>query len=271
MKKFLSFVLFLSLMSATFTGCKHKNKGVPPVLSSVETMLIDFSDFTITSGFTGNSFNVKGIVSNWEYAAGIVSDWRTLTAVTLSTPIALYEVAFDRQPSHVSGNKWEWSYNVNVSAMQYKVRLTGEISGSQVKWEMYVSRDGSGGVYEFKWLEGTSNTDGNNGSWTFYESYDSQTALLQIDWTKLGTKVEKIKYVYLKSGYSKDAYIEYGSATGGYDFYYEVHYYNTLLGRPSDARIEWNKSSKAGRIRSADYLLDEWQCWDSQRIDVVCN
>ena len=253
-------------------NCRKKHK-IPPILPPAETMLIDFSNFILTSGATVNIFNVKGTDdANWRTAAEITSPWRTLTDVMLSVPITAYKTVAGYNASNVSGNKWEWRCNTNISGATYKVRLIGETSGSQVKWEMYVSRDGTDGFTEFKWLDGTSNIAGTKGQWTLYEDHTAQTtALLQIDWKRSGTKIEKVKYTYVKDGQSKNAYIEFGPASGGYDFYYTVHYYNTTLGKFSDVNIEWNHTSKVGRIQSSDYLDGTWKCWDAQKINVACN
>ena len=270
MKKILSSILIFSLISGTIISCRKKDKGSPPALISAETMQIDY--FKLTYGAFVNNFDVKGIDdSNWKAAAEIISPWRELTDVTLSIPVFAYKAAIGYRASHLSGSKWEWSYDVNVSGTTYNVRLTGETAGSQVKWEMYVA-SGSGGFSEFKWLDGTSNVNGNTGVWTFYESPASSTPLLQIDWTKSGASIEKIKYTYLKSGSNKDAYIEYGSASGGgYDSYYEVYYYNETISQFSSATIEWSRTSKTGRIKSDSYLDGNWQCWDTQQINATCN
>lgn len=267
MKKFISFALILFLISGCFISCRKKGKGNPPVLPAAATMLIDFSDFIHLHGVSGNSLDIKGSNNyNWLEAAKIVSSWQTLTA-NLSIPISAYKAASGREASHISGSKWGWSYNVNVAGATYNVRLTGETSGFQVNWEMYISQNGSS---EFKWLTGTSDTNGTPGKWVFNESYTSQTDFLQIDWKKSGKKIETIKYTYLKNGLNKDAYIEYGSTSGNYNFYYTVHYYNETFGKFSDANIEWN-SSKNGRIKSSDYMDGTWKCWDSSGIDATCN
>ena len=270
MKKIISFALILFLISGNFISCRKKNK-YPPTLLPVETMLIDFSDFILTYGTSGNIIGAKGITGdNWQFAADIVSDWRTLITRELSIPVSAYKVAATGyEASHLSGNKWEWSYNANVAGALNKVRLIGETSGFQVKWEMYISKDGSDGFSEFKWLAGTSNTNGTEGKWIFQESNTSQIDFLQIDWTRSGTKIEKIKYTFLKSGLSKDSYIEYGAASGSYDFSYAVYYYNPDLVKFSDVSIEWN-ASKEGRIKSTDFD-GEWKCWDTYKINASCN
>ena len=261
MKIFLSFALIFILMSAAFISCRQKEKGDPPTLPPAETMQIDFSNFIVTYGASLSSLDVKGIDdSNWRTAAGIVFPWQEFTDLI---PVRVYKAAVGYNAFLLSGSKWEWRYDVYAGA-EYEVRLTGETSKTQVKWEMYVS---SGSFPEFKWLEGTSNINGNSGSWTLYESHDSPTTLLQIDWTKAGANIEKIKYTYLKSGTNKDSYIEYGSASGDYNFYYTVHYYNESLDKFSDTNIEWRKPSNAGRI----YLDGAWRCWNDQRNNILCN
>ena len=236
------FLMITVVAALTFAGCrvKDKDKGDPPTLPPAETMQIDFSNFILTAK------SAKGAEdNNWTTAAEIVSPWRTLAA---DIPVTAYKGAANQKANHVSGAKWEWS--------QSGTRLTGETTGSQVKWEMFVS--------DVKRLDGTSNTDATEGKWTLYEG---QTALLQVDWKKTGTKIEPVKYTYTKDGNNKGAYIECGSMSGSYDFYYSVRYYNATLGKFSEARIEWNNASKAGRIRSADYLNGEWKEWDGQKMD----
>ena len=192
---------------------------------------------------TSRAADAKGVTSfNWEKAVEIVSSWRTFAA---DIPVTAYKGVAGQKASHISGAKWEWSQSSN--------RLTGETTGAQVKWEMFVS--------DIKRLDGTSNTAGTEGRWTVYEG---QTPLLQIDYTDSG---KKITYSYLKDGQNKGAYIEFGSTTGSYNYYYKVRYYNTNLTKFSEADIEWNHTTKAGRIRSADYLDGAWKQWDSQKVD----
>jgi len=264
MKKKISVILILFLIAGNFMSCKKKNRDFPHVLPT--TMLIDFSNFVITSQSSARDFETKGGENfYWTFSADIVSPWRTLTTATLSVPIGAYRSAANQKPSNISANKWEWSYNATVGGASHRVRLTGEAQGSQMKWEMYVSRDGAGGFSEFKWLEGTSNTTGTEGKWTFYESHTQQTTVaLQVDWTKSGA-AEKIKYT------NNNLHIEYGQPTGSFSFSYGVHYNNASLGRFSDVNIEWNSSNPAGRVRSADFLDGQWKCWNAQRIDTVCN
>ena len=225
-------------MAGSFAGCKKKDKGVAPIIPSLDFALIDFRNFNSASQSTINNFESKAVPSsNWEYAAFIVKPWIDLTSTTFDTPLKAFRSASGMNASQ-SGDKWEWSSTGSV-----KARLIGETSGSQVKWELYVD--------DAKCMTGTSNTDGNSGQWIF----SSQTTNLQIDWSKSGTSVGTIKYT------SNSATIEYGlSPASGFDFYYKL----------SGSDIEWN-STKDGRIKSAGYLNEDWQCWGASYQNMVCN
>ncbi|HUX96048.1 MAG TPA: hypothetical protein VMV47_09975 [Bacteroidales bacterium] len=270
MKKVFTLTLIIILMSGSFSGCK-KDKGDPPGLPPAESMLIDFSNFISNSKSADLGFENKGTENlNWETAALIVGTWRTIIAVTLAIPVASFKVAVDQDPVYLSDKKWQWSYNVSAAGVIYKARLTGAIVASDVQWEMYIAREGADAFPEFKWFEGTSKLDGTGGQWTIAESNTVQTPILQIDWTKSGTEIGTIKYTYLKSGNSNGAYIEYGITNNAYNAYFTVHYYSTTLVKFSDVNIEWNTSTKEGRIKSSDYLLGTWYCWNAQKVNVDC-
>ena len=59
MKKFLFLLSFTVILSVLFSGCEKK--GDPPVLPSVETMKIDFSNFTPDSKSGFATENLKGV------------------------------------------------------------------------------------------------------------------------------------------------------------------------------------------------------------------
>lgn len=270
MKKAISFILISLLFAGFFGGCK-KDKGDPPVLPPAESMLIDFSNFASTTKSTQMGFESKGTENlNWETAALIAGTWRYILAYTLAIPVASFKVAADQDPVYLSDKKWQWSYNVNAAGSAYTARLTGEIRASDISWEMYIAGEGSNSFTEFKWFEGTSKLDGSGGRWTLAESDEVTSPILQIDWTKSGTAIGKVKYTYLKSGSSNGAYIDYGLTSASLNAYFTIHYYNSSLGRFSDVNIEWSTSSKNGRIKSSDYLDGQWQCWDANRVNITC-
>jgi hypothetical protein len=261
MKKIFSLFLILALAPGFFTGCK-KDKGVAPALPPSESMTIDFSNFT--SGTKGTN------PSNWEYAATVAGVWNVIISTTLAIPVAAYKIALAQTPVNIANKTWQWSYNVSVATVTYKARLTGLIRTSDVQWKMYVSRDGTGGFAEFLWFEGTSELDGTGGQWILYQSALAPDALLQIDWTKTDASIGSVQYKYVKDDPFKNSFIIYGLTTNPLNAYYTVHYYDFGIANFSDVNIEWNTTTHNGRVKSSNYLLGDWYCWDAGKVDVTC-
>ena len=272
MKKLFSLSLIIILCAGFLTSCK-KDKGDPPSLPPLESMTIDFTNFASLKK-SGEMINFgKGTeTSNWEFAATAAGVWKLLITTTLAIPVTSFKLAIDQDPTFLETKTWQWSYTVSVAAVTYKARLTGQIGSSDVTWKMYISKDATGGASfaEFVWFEGTSKLDGTGGQWILNQSSSSPDPMLQIDWTKTGTSVGSIKYTYVRSADAFNAsYIEYGLTTSTLNAFYNIHYYNGT--KFSDVNVEWNTTTKNGRVKSLDYLGDsDWHCWDSNKINVTC-
>ncbi len=259
------FIIFVGLL----TNCK-KDKGDPPVLPPAESMSIDFTNFTSAKKSLEVVSYTKGTEnSNWQFAATVAGIWKQIINLTLVVPVTAYKSAVNQTPVLVSGKTWQWSYNVTIASVAYKARLTGEIRTNDVQWKMYVTRTGTGGFDEFLWVEGTSKSNGSAGQWTLNQDPQAPVSFLQIDWAKTSSVVGNIKYTYLKNDAFKTSYIEYGLTSSALNAFYTIHYYNGV--KFSDVNIEWNTTTKNGRVKSVDYLGDtSWYCWDSNRVNTVC-
>ncbi|NMC41841.1 MAG: hypothetical protein GYA43_11855 [Bacteroidales bacterium] len=272
MKKYFIPVLLVVLFIPFFQGCEKK--GNPPVVPPEGTMIMDFSNFTDGSKSAYALPGTKGAEDvNYSVAKTVVGVWNTLLFVNLAIPVAAFRKAVENKPSYLDNKKWQWKYTVNVLSATYTARLTGQITSSDVKWEMYISRDGVGGFPEFLWFKGTTALDGKSGQWIMNESRDAQVPMLQIDWQISGTDVGSVKYTYIKTGNPfKDSYIEYGLATGTYNAFYNVHFYeSTSYMRFVDVNIEWSTTGHNGRIKAQDYFGDTaWHCWDGNGNDITC-
>jgi hypothetical protein len=272
MQKHISLSLILILSFGFFAGCK-KDKGAPPALPPQESMTIDFSNFDILSKSNFAVSVLKGTEnSNWDFASGVAVIWKLIINKTLIVPVTSFKQATGEVPVYVSDKTWQWSYNVAVAGDTYKAKLTGLIGASNVTWKMYITKDGTGGFPDFLWFEGTSGLDGNQGQWKLYQSPQSPAAILQIDWTKSGASISTIKYTFVKNSDSfKDSYIEYGLTAGSLNAYYTIHYYNSSILKFSDVNVEWNTTTRNGRVKCIDYLGDtNWHCWDANKINVTC-
>jgi len=273
MKNFV-FALALLILISGLWGCEKK--GNPPVIPPEKTMLIDFSDFikSTKSGFpTETPKNLQAVPNlNWSIAATVAGVWNTLLTVNLAVPVAAFKEALTKKPSYLDNKKWQWKYNVNVLSATYIARLTGQITSSGVKWEMYITREGAGGFSEFLWFEGTSASDGKSGQWILTESQTNQVPMLQIDWTITGTEVGSVKYTYIKKeNPMKNSYIEYGLTSGTLNAFYKVYLYDQSLNDFVTVDIEWSTTGHNGRIKAQRYFGDtNWHCWDGNGNDIQC-
>ena len=222
MKNILSIILIFILSTGFFSGCK-KDHGDPPVLPPQESMIIDFSNFTSGKKSADLLSDQKGTEnSSWEFAATVAAVWKLLITSSLAIPVTSFKLAFDQKPVYLDAKTWQWSYNASVASVSYKARLTGQISTSDVLWEMYITEEGTGGFTEFLWIEGTSKLDGTGGQWILNQNPQTPVAMLQIDWTKTGTSIGSVTYTYVKNDPFKSSYIEYGLTNAALNAYYTI-------------------------------------------------
>jgi hypothetical protein len=279
-KKF-SFFLTIILVIGLFPGCVKK-KDTPPTVPPIGTMSIDFSNF-VSSARSPNENDVRAINvasnGNWAIASTVAGVWNVILAVNLVVPVASFEVAVNKTPVYLDNKKWEWSYNFNVIGATYKARLTGEIRSSDVKWEMYISKEGVGAFAELLWFEGTSNLDGKSGQWILNASQTFPEPMLQIDWTLAGTDIGNIKYTYIRDEKDdrspdlfKNSYIQYGLTTNTLNAFYSVHQNTGVANVFNDISIEWSTTNHNGHIKANNYFQDDlWHCWDENGSNVTCN
>jgi hypothetical protein len=260
MKKIFILLLLTVVISTFLTSCK-KDKGNPPTLPPKESMTIDFSNFG--TGKSGDIALSKGIEdSYWSFSALVAGYFRAYEVVILAVPVAAFKLAIEKTPTYVENKTWQWSYNVPALSSTYKARLTGQIRTSDVLWQMYISKEGSGAFTEFVWFEGTSKLDGTGGTWTLKKSPTEQVSFLTINWTRTGTTMGTVTYTYVVSGDSYGSFITYGKKTTGiYDAYYTIHYYNGV--GFSEVDVQWSTTGRNGTVKCLAFFGDSnYHCWD---------
>jgi hypothetical protein len=235
------------------------------VLPPSESMIIDFSNFTSEKKSAG----LKGTeTSTWEFAAAVSEVWSSFITSNLEIPITAFRFAADHEPTFLEDTTYQWSYNFSVNSSSYKARLTGKIRTNDVYWEMYITKEETGGFADFLWFKGTSSSNGLEGQWVFKQSPASPVQMFCNDWTKTETLISSVKYTYLKNDTNLNSYILYGLTTGSSKASYEIHFTNGFY---SDADIDWNTTDLNGRLKCTDYLHDNnWHCWNSNKINVIC-
>ncbi len=264
--KFLLPLAAVWLLVMLAVSCSKDDEDTMPDLPPVEALSMDFSDFSELPDTT----DLKSTEGYWNfaYAYTSVSFWNALTVVTMAVPVASYLESLNQTPVYLGDNSWEWSYTVTVLHLEYTARLvTTRLNNEEFKVEMFISLTG---VFEdFKWFEGTVRYDRTNASWTMYQGPDhSGSAWLNIEWNKdWEADTSNIRYTYVMTGDTEyGSYIEYGITDDtDYDAYY------TVSGSQSTVEIKWNRTSKAGRVKSEAVFGDTgWHCWDESFMNVTC-
>lgn len=278
MKKLTSISLAIVLMAGLFMGCKKTDEQTAPILPPAGSMSIDFSNFN-----TEKSASIESSVadiSNLAVASTVAGVWNFILGVNLVIPVSSFKLAVNNTPTYLGENKWEWKYNFDVATATYKARLTGDVGSSEVKWEMYISKEGAANAFpELKWFEGSSMINGKSGHWTLNHSKEFLEPMLQIDWEVIGTGIGKIKYTYIreiKDDRSPDLFktssIEYGLTDKPLNAFYNVHQNTGVEGVFNDVFIEWNTTTYNGHIKSNNAFYDDlWHCWNEVGDNVTCD
>lgn len=285
MKNWRVYGIFLVFALVSTTSCENSDEGMDETnnlaLPLYESMVIDFSDFTDDTN-SGKSatlvYDNKAPNGNWFFSRIVVGVWNSALFTTLAIPVASFKSAFAHSPENLGDNKWQWTYSVDGFTSEYTARLTGEVTGEEVLWEMYITKIGIGSFEEFLWFSGSSAMDANSGYWLLNESAERPDAMLRIDWERSNDEIGNIRYTWVREldeqendDMFKDSYLEYGLQDGDFDAYFNAHAYDGNMQAFSDVRIEWSRETFVGRVRAFDYFEDEeWHCWDSVGDDIQC-
>jgi hypothetical protein len=284
MKNLMSSLLIIAMMNLTFMSCetKEKEENTPPELPPYESMAIDFDQFTVKDEVAGLAMKStdEGTMNNWEFASGQVGFWNLLLTVTLAVPVSSFYHSFAHTPVYLGDATWQWTYEVTGFTSTYIARLVGTVRSEDVKWEMYITKDGIEGYPEFLWYEGVSDLDGNGGQWTLYHSYEFQEEVLVIDWERSGEEVAGIRYSFVRELNDNretepfnGSYLEAGLLEDDLNAYYNIHFYEGIFIKDFvDVMIEWSTSEYNGRVK-AEYKFGDadWHCWDGYGYDTECN
>jgi hypothetical protein len=270
-------VAFLSATLTIMSACSSdsedtQNSETAPVIPPASSMVMSFDEFpenTTSPTNTGNGINVQPLtVQNFSHAATHVVVWNTLITVGLAVPVAAFLESFNHFATIRSDGTWVWTYSVNVLGSLHVVELHAKKVDENIVWELYVTRPGF--YQDFNWISGVSSVDGSEGYWILRETPQSPNDLLRIDWTHdKQNDTGTIQYTNIKPDSPENGgYIAYGADVDmqPYDAYYDI--YNK--GQDNLVEIEWNRTTKAGRVRNANFFGDtDWHYWDEQLQDYI--
>ena len=264
-------ILAVCLLTFLVAGCSDDDPAGPdtdaPPLPPMSTFVMDFDDFQQQDPQPAPANAKLTSSDNWIFSAVNVAVWNIVLTTVLIVPTAAFVEAFDHEPVFEDG-WWNWSYNFMSGGAIHTAKLRGRIDGDQVLWEMRISKHQ---VYtDFLWYSGTGELDGSQGQWILYHSPANPVTFLQIDWHHdAATETGDLKYTNIIPGDAENGgYIFFGSTTSvSYDRFYDI--YNK--GADNLTEIEWNFSSKAGRVKDTVQFEDTaWHCWNELLQDVDC-
>ena len=278
----------LIIFALLAVGCGKSDDSVDttgaPEIPPKSTFVIDFDEFTSMTtaaasadsaaynmqllGFSGADTSspppaVKGTVlrGNWLLAASKVGFWSLLLTAGLILPTAAFVESFNHAPEEQTDGSWLWPYDVTVTSDTYTAELYGSFVDNEVHWEMYITKEGS--YEDFNWYSGVSNLPVTEGTWTLQKNPDEPHPWIGIEWHRNPTEgTGDIKYTNIEpDNDGNGGYIHYGTTTDEtYDAFYNI--YNKVTDTLSE--IEWNRTTKEGRIKVGD---GDWQYWDSNLYD----
>jgi hypothetical protein len=198
--------------------------------------------------------------SYYNIAWNFVRIWDSISTRMLLTPKLLFLEALNgKEAIYDNVNQiWKWSYTkAIIGDGYYQSVLTGKVVGDSVCWSLTVTFVGGNGLIDFKWLEGQTDSKCSGGWWKLFEPLHNKT-FLYIQWQHESDIVQWIKYTKVYETCNEDNcdFIKY-SKTG--DTLYNAYFDVNVTYPAATARIEWNRTSFAGRIIYGGWILP----WDS--------
>ncbi|MBK7212315.1 MAG: hypothetical protein IPH88_03240 [Bacteroidales bacterium] len=268
-KKITNFLPLFTLVLVTMlvVSCK-KDKDetqTAPALPPQSGFVMNFTDFS--SADTLKSAAQVDTYGNYGYSYLNVAFWNSVLTANLAIPVASYIEAFKHEAVyHPENSNWTWSYNFTVGFSTYLAELTGKVDGTNIDWEMLITK--SGDYTDFQWYRGRSAVDQSGGYWILAENPQNANDYLRIDWKKYSDGTEDIKYSYIKAGEAENgSYIWYGTALTTFDRFYQIYRKPTN----NHTNIEWSSTQKNGHVKDPLHYGDNaWHCWGVDLKDTVC-
>lgn len=262
-----------TMISATGCAMNGPSGGAPPEIPPPSTFVMEFDDFAgdaVAKVIPDGRDPVRSQIitnGNWGWGALHVGVWNAIVTVGMAIPVVTFLESFNHEPAQQPDGAWVWSYEVTVSGVVHSAELHALTVDGNIQWNMYVSKEGF--FEDFNWFSGVSNLPGTEGTWTLNNHADDPTPLVGIEWHRSPTtETGDIRYTnIIPDGPENGGYIYFGVIEDTLDAFYEI--YNK--GADNTIEIEWNRSTKVGRIRdNAHFADDQWHCWDGTLQDTEC-
>ena len=254
-------IFFILSISLFLQFCDNPERTAPEIPDE-SNFIIEFPDFILE---TKDS-------SNFKFASEKLMLWESIISDSLLIAKKSYTEAVKNAESvYLKENTWLRTFYFNENSADFTAKLYCKTENDSLDLKMYITRAGE---YEnFFWFKGFCDINMTSGTWTFIDKPSvneyKPKELLLIEWNITGESNYLIKYTNIEQGSSQNGnYIAYNmsldeNCTDVYNIYNK--------GQDSFIKIELNRSTKKGRIKSITHYSDEeWHCWNEEFEDVEC-
>lgn len=237
----------------------------PPQVPEASTMQMDFSEFDSQQ----QSQKLKAQSNdNFSRAVGTAVIMKAVVEINLAIPRALLTAANNADAELNDNEKWEWNFSETAGDTSYAVRLVAEReSEDEVNWNFYVTNS-EVGVDDQLFFSGTTNTDGTQGVWSYYnlQNTSSQEQVSQIEWSVNGENDVDLRLeVTSDRNDHQGDYLEYAfDGTLKTAVYYDSS-------EEQETILQLNVNSNVGFIIAPNYNNGEQACWDGDFQDIACS
>lgn len=249
-------LLLLAALMFVGTSCDKENVEQRPELPPVESMMMDFSDFSEQpAGAKGSAVGYQ----NFSKAYLTVGFWNLSVTLVSAIPVAAYAHALKQEAVYMGDQNWEWSYEFVLNGASYTANLNAErTSNEEFSVSMLIAFTAlpDNGV---KWFEGVVRYDHTKADWTFFK--DGTIPVMEVSWNRdFETEEADLTYSFTEPGHKEDgSYIMWEYLPGEF---FDASY--TVSMADGTTEIDWNAESIQGRIFDPVFFGDEnWHCWDT--------
>ncbi len=248
------FIFFL------FDACTPKEK-IPPAIPSIESLSFDFSYFE------------QNVVeeSYYAFAAERIFTWKELLQDSINIHNTTLSETSYNDFIFQKDETWLMDFVFNITDINYTAKFFGIIEPDTVLFNAFLAFN----TDTLLFLEGKFYDDTKAGQWILNKpGFDEDTVytgikFMTVDWSLDSLDQTEIKFTDNQTGLSNLNYILYkDSVDTKYNSYVNVY----EPGSDNHSIIEWNQTTKAGRIKDPLHFNDEnWHCWDESYQNIDCN
>ena len=244
--KFIILIYLITLYLVVLTGC-NKSRDTASGPAMPPSTSIDMEGLTSFSA-KQKSAPVQNDSSYFIMACNHIQVWDSIVNDAIRVPKQLFIEGLSGKDAVYDdvNQQWSWTYIKSIIGEgKFEAVISCKEMDDSLYWTMTVSSVNNAELYNYKWLEGKTDSKQTGGWWVLYYPNNSTNNIL-INWSKESEIIKWIKYTSASLECCNNCNsILYGTKdTIGYNAYFEIS-----MEKITDcAKIEWNKTTFAGRL-----------------------